>query len=187
MQKLDPYKKCPVVESEKFIFRQVQVDDANDLLECYSDKEAVKIFNSDNCPIDFYFDDLNELKKLIDFWLMEYSNGGYVRFAVVDKYLNKAVGSIEIFAKKDTFKMYGSVATLRLDLSSKYENEDSLTDILNIIEEHFGNLFNINSIITKAIPYARQRVKLLLSRGYILLEDKNITSYDNYYIRKIVT
>ncbi len=185
MLKMNPYKECPILESKEFIFRQVRVEDAKDLLECYSDRESVKIFNSDNCPIDFYFDDIIELSKLIEFWLKEYSYEGYVRFAVVEKKSNKAIGTIEIFAKKGVYDKYGSVGTLRLDLASIYETEEYLTDILEMVEGHFKDIFNIDSIITKAAPYAKQRVSILLKRGFYLLTQNDVTKYNDYYIKRM--
>lgn len=187
MHKINPYKECPILKSKRFIYRQVRVDDAEDLLECYSDRKSVKIFNSDNCPIDFYFDDQKELSKLIDFWLKEYSYGGYVRFAVVNMTSQKAIGTIEIFAKKEKYEKYGSIGVLRLDLSSKYENEESITDIMEMIEEYFGKIFGIDSIITKAVPYAKERVEILMKRDYTLLTNSDVTKYDNYYIKHIGT
>ena len=48
-----PYEKCPVI-GRTVSFRLVEESDTEDLLMCYSDKEYLKIFNSDNCLIDFY-------------------------------------------------------------------------------------------------------------------------------------
>ena len=180
---IDPYQKCPTLESSNYIFRQVTVEDAQDLLACYSDKESVKLFNSDNCPMDFYFDDVDELKKLIEFWLMGYSYGGYVRFSIVEKVTNKAIGTIEIFAKKETNDVYGKVGTLRLDLCSRFENNEALEEIFVLIENSFGELFGIDAMMTKAVPYADARVKLLSGSGYVLLPDHTVTKFEDYYIK----
>ena len=36
----DVYKTCPIYETENLILRLVQQEDAKDLLDCYSDKDA---------------------------------------------------------------------------------------------------------------------------------------------------
>jgi|LGVE01.1.fsa_nt_gb hypothetical protein len=179
----DPYIKCPVIENDRFLFRLVEESDAKELLSCYSDRASVKLFNSDNCPIDFYFDSLDELTKLIQFWLREYGESGYVRFAIMDKTLKKVIGTIEIFAKKDMYKLYHKVGLLRVDLASKYETNDDLDDIFALIDDNFAQLFGINSLLTKAIPVAKARIKLLESRGYTLLDGHELTNYDDYYIK----
>ena len=50
------YEKCPSLENERFLLRFVEEKDANDLLEVYSDKNALAFFNSDNCGGEnFYY------------------------------------------------------------------------------------------------------------------------------------
>ena len=52
----DVYKECPSFENEKYLIRFVDAKDADDLLEVYSDKNALPFFNSDNCDGDnFYY------------------------------------------------------------------------------------------------------------------------------------
>ncbi|MDH8676835.1 hypothetical protein QE109_01685 [Fusibacter bizertensis] len=185
MNDVNPYISCPVLETELFLLRLVEEEDAEDLLGCYSDKASLKIFNSDNCPIDFYFDTEAELHKLIKFWLMEYSESGYVRFSVVDKKSNKAVGTIEIFAKKETFNTYGKVGLFRLDLPTVYEKSEFLNDILSVVLEYFGELFKINSIITKGNSYAKTRTETLKTLNFHYVDDRQITMYEDYYIKML--
>lgn len=97
---VNPYIECPKLESNYFLIRLVEEDDCEDLLACYSDKETIKIVNRDNCPIDFYFNSQDELRKLIKFWLWEYSNHGYVRFSIIDRGNYKAIGTIKILCVK---------------------------------------------------------------------------------------
>lgn len=50
---IDVYEQIPVMESEKFLLREIKDGDAEDLLRVYSDKDAVPLFNSDNCVNGF--------------------------------------------------------------------------------------------------------------------------------------
>ena len=49
------YENCPVLENEKFIIRLFKNEDCDDLLEVYSDKNALPFFNSDNCDGDNFY------------------------------------------------------------------------------------------------------------------------------------
>lgn len=89
---MSPYENCPVYETKHFTLRLVKMEDAEDLLRCYGDRKAVARMNADNCGTDFYFGSLDEMKEYISFWLREYAQGAYVRFAVVDKETGRAVG-----------------------------------------------------------------------------------------------
>jgi len=184
MINLNPFIQCPELTTKHYKIRLVEPYDAKNLLSCYSDKEAVKRFNADNCPMDFYFDDESELKKLIDFWLLEYSEGGYVRFSIVDQNSNTAFGTIEIFSKPTHHNVYGEVGVLRLDLPSTYETSKTITELLDLVDKEFPRLFSINSVITKAIPFAKERIKVLEQMGYKNLNDQSVTKYDHYFIKQ---
>jgi len=176
------YEKCPIYENENFLLSLVEKSDTEDLLECYSDPVSAKFFNSDNCTSDFVYKTLEEMGDCIDFWLAEYKNRYYVRFSVIDKKTEKAIGTIEFFAKEENFEI-GKVGLLRLDLSSSYENERSISDLFVIIEQEFPKAFGIENIITKAIPEAFSRIAALKSAGYTGLSDERINKYDHYYIK----
>ena len=59
---IDVYEQIPVMESEVFLLREIEDGDAEDLLKVYSDKDAVPIFNSDNCVNGFYYTSIEEMK-----------------------------------------------------------------------------------------------------------------------------
>ena len=80
----NPYQKCPVYETSSFLLRLVQLDDAKDLLACYSDRRAVANMNADCCTSDFYYETLTQMQECIRFWLREYQQQAYIRFAIID-------------------------------------------------------------------------------------------------------
>ncbi len=179
----NPYDKCPVYETGQFIFRLVQEGDAQNLLECYSDPLSAKIFNSDNCTSNFIYRTIDEMKACIGFWLDDYARRAYVRFSIVDKTIQRAVGTIECFAKSGTFPGFGTVGILRIDLASRYENESVITEILNMVEDNLYACFGIQSMLTKAVPEARQRVVALKNAGYQELHTNPIMPYGDYYVK----
>ena len=179
----NPFDECPIYQTQHFTFRMVEEEDVDDLLKCYSDPKSAEVFNSDNCNSNFVYESHEELKNLIKFWIMEYNNKGYVRFSIVDKLKDRAIGTIEIFAKSEEFNDVGKVGVLRLDLTSEYETQSIINEILDMVDNNFPIAFEINSIITKAIPLAENRIKALEEKEYKKLIDKTITAYDDYYIK----
>ncbi len=88
------YEEVPVFENEKYLLHFVKIDDANDLLEVYSDKNALPFFNSDNCHGDnFYYPTLERMQEAIHFWLDSYKNKWFVRWSIIEKKNNKAIGT----------------------------------------------------------------------------------------------
>lgn len=185
---IDVYEQIPIMESDKFLLREIEDADAEDLLKVYSDKAAVVLFNSDNCVNDFYYVSIEEMKDTMAFWKREYQNRYYVRWAIIDKNANQAIGTIELFNRraKDYFNNCG---LLRLDLRSDYEKQDIIEDILGIIIPETKDMLACEIIAIKAIPIAEERIKALEQMGFYLSEEAVIgndgTKYGSYYVREV--
>jgi RimJ/RimL family protein N-acetyltransferase len=180
---LDPYKQCPTFHSEHFLLRLIKSEDAVDLLSCYTDPLAAPLFNSDNCTSDFIYHTLEEMQECIGFWVDSYENGYFIRFSIVDNTTQKAIGTIECFAKENTHETYGKTAVLRLDIPSSYENHSVLRELFQLTDDHFYECFSVDSIVTKAVPAAEQRIKALLEIGYSKLDPNPITTFADYYAK----
>lgn len=83
---IDVYEQIPVMESDKFLLREIEDADTEGLLKVYSDKDAVPLFNSDNCVNGFYYASIEEMKGTIAFWKREYQSKYYVLWAIMEKY-----------------------------------------------------------------------------------------------------
>lgn len=181
------YEKCPVLENNKFILRLIEEKDAKSLLEVYSDKNALPFFNSDNCNgSNFYNETEENMLEAIKYWLLEYKGKGFVRFSIIDKIDNKAVGTIELFNRKST-DYFNDCGILRLDVKSSYEDNKMLSEILSIIIEPSFELFECTMIATKAPIYAIERIKSLKNAGFIKTEERlaghnDKHTYGDYWI-----
>lgn len=183
---MNVYKKCPEFENEYFLLRYVQIEDCQDLLKVYSDEKSVPFFNSDNCGgDDFYYTSENRMKDAIEYWFFEYGRKGFVRWSIIDKSSNEAIGTIELFHRKSN-DYFTKCGLLRLDLRSDYETSEKIVDILSIILTPAFKLFSCNKIATKAVPEATERIDALKRIGFSLSEEKLIghdgTTYTDYYV-----
>ena len=168
----DPYEKCPVFESEKYLLRFVEMTDAPDLLLVYSDVKVVPLFNSDNCNgDDFRYTTLERMQSQIDFWLEEYGERCYVRWTIVDKTAGQAVGTVELFNRRseDHFTECG---ILRLDLRSDHERSERIAEILSVFTQPAYDMFDCKMIATKIPPFASERIKAAKSLGYTATDEK---------------
>ena len=182
------YLSCPEFENRQFNLRFISINDCDDLLKVYSDKKAVPLFNSDNCGgDDFYYNTRDRMKEAIDYWKFEYDRKGFVRWSIIDKKDNSAIGTIELFHRgaKDYFNNCG---LLRLDLRSDYETKANIIDILKLIIDKTYTLFECNMIATKALPIASERTKALKELDFSPTENKLIghdgTEYSSYYFKR---
>ena len=91
------YEEVPVLESGRFLLRQVEDKDCGDLLRVYSDKNALPFFNSDNCDGDnFYYATRERMAEALGFWRLSYENGWFARLSIVDKGTSAVVGTVEL-------------------------------------------------------------------------------------------
>jgi len=180
---MNVYEYCPILKGEFITLKQTTLEDAEELLICYSDKKAVELFNSDNCNgDDFYYTTMERMTQAINFWDFSYKNKYFVRWTIILNTTNEKIGTIEMFHREaeDEFNHHG---ILRLDLQSKYELEKYIDDILEITNQNFFELFAVEFILTKAIPEADERIKSLKKKAYSPL-NKKMVSYDDYFIRE---
>ncbi|KAA9000962.1 GNAT family N-acetyltransferase [Paenibacillus spiritus] len=180
-----PYVQSPVYETAHFRYRLVRPEDAAELLDCYSDPAAVPLFNSDNCHSDFHFRTEEEVSACIRCWLDAYSWQAYVRFSVIDKVLQKAVGTLEIFVRSDAPQSEDGAeiptAVLRLDLASAYEREDLLEEIAGLAVAGLYEDFPADRMITKIVPADAPRIRAFMKRGFAEVPAGSLP-FDHYYV-----
>ncbi len=183
---MNPYKHCPTYANDRYLLRLVEADDAADLLKVYSDELAVPFFNSDNCyGDDFHYRTLSRMREAIDFWLKEYAEEKYVRWTIVDRASDKAIGTIELFNRSaDDF--FDNCGILRLDLRSDYEQCEAVTAILTLILPAAFMLFDCQMIATKCVPLAAVREQALMQLGFVPTSEPLIghdgTRYQGYLV-----
>ena len=182
---MNPYENCPILEDERYRLRLLCESDADDLLRVYSDEKAVPLFNDDNCTGGFYFTAPEHMQGAIQFWLESYRRREFVRFTIVDKYAQQAVGTIELFNRRAS-DAFDNCAILRLDLRSDYEREEEIEAILSLIVPQTFDLFACGKIATKAIPTALERIQALKKLGFAPSEEKLIghdgMQYGHYHL-----
>lgn len=150
------YKICPTYETDTFTLRLIKVEDAENLLNCYSDKQVSQKANKDYCTSDFYYTTVKEMEECIRFWLKEYEEQRYVRFAIILKSTDKAVGTLEIFGGED--------GVLRIDIACSFEKH--IEELIRLTVFNLIKDFNIKSLKIKA-SNTPDRIPLLEKYGFI--------------------
>lgn len=180
------YEHCPEIAGERFCLRFVREADCDDLLRVYSDPAAVPLFNSDNCGgDDFNYTTYDRMLQAIQYWLWEYSRGGFVRWSIIDTMKHCAVGTVELF-RRSAHDAYDGCGILRLDLCSDYEREAVIFEILLLLLPQSFGWFDCERIATKAKPCARNRIAALQKMGFQLstapLIGHDGTAYGDYFV-----
>ena len=182
---MDIYRSCPVLESEKFIFRLLRDEDCGDLLKVYSDKNALPFFNSDNCNGDnFYYATKERRAEAMIFWKTAYESRWFARLSVIDKAVSRVIGTVELCLRvsEDDFNNMGII---RVDVRSDYEREDLLYEIFSLITPGTEEMLGCKGVLTKAPIYAVERINAIQKAGFSksehLLIGQNGYAYDGYW------
>ncbi len=176
------YTICPSYKNDTITLSQTSIEDAEELLKCYSDERAVPFFNSDNCNGDnFHYTTLEKMAQIIAFWDYSYKTRQFVRWTIVDNSTGEKIGTIEMF-HSGTNASLGRYGILRIDLRSDFETPPLIAAILDMTRDHFYDAFKVDAILTKAIPAATLRIDTLISGGYSALEG-NLVKFGDYYVR----
>lgn len=173
----DIYKTCPESENSHYLVRITRAEDRADLLKVYSDEKAVPLFNSDNCNgDDFHYTTMERMKQAIDFWQFSYENRYFVRWTIIDKHADEAIGTLELCGEKER-------GILRLDLRSDYEKRKRIFELLSLCHELFDDF---DRVVTKAVPQATERIAALEKLGFEPYTEKIVghdgTEYGDYYV-----
>jgi hypothetical protein len=62
---------------------------------------------------------------------------------------------------------------LRIDIASKYETVDYLSELLDLANSNFFGLFGAKIMAVKAIPEATERITALKANGFVPYEMSN--------------
>lgn len=182
MNELGTYQNPPVWENELILLRPVTLEDAQALLHCYGDVHAVPYFNSDQCNgDDFYYATVERMADAITFWEQSRERQEFVRWAVVDQSFGEVVGTVEMFHRRAP-DAYDHAGILRVDVQSRMETRAFLHALLSLCLRHFYDAFEVERILTKAPPYAAERIIALTATGFVPLTD-NMNGNPFYYER----
>ncbi len=175
----NPYVSAPVLETEHFRLRLVTMEDARDLLDCYSDEVAQPFFNADACTGDFRIATEEQMRDCIQAWLGCYARQEFVRWSILDRESGRAVGTVEMFG---VVGVYGQPrGILRVDVASRYERAALLGELFSLCAARLFDLFDVDCMVVKAVPEAEQRRLALKAAGF---EPYDFPGRQHYFARQ---
>lgn len=183
MDEIMVFEQCPIYQSEHFYIRQMKMEDARGLFQCYSNPQAAKYFNGDCCNDDFYYTDFDRFVKCMEFWESRYKAKDFVRFTIVDTGTDKIIGMAEVCPSYKYSADDNCMGILRLDLLPEYETEAVLNELLDILLKYIYKDFAVRSVIIKAQCYADIRRNVLKRFQFVPAQEECNISFLDYFVR----
>ena len=112
-------KEFPVIEGEKIRLRKLKLEDANELLKYYSNKNVYRYLDW-NGP-----ETLERCYDVIQIWNKGYIDGWIIRFAIADKATDKIIGTIFL----NEFE--GKRAEIGYELSESYWRKGIMSEAIH--------------------------------------------------------
>lgn len=180
------YKTSYMFESAHFLLRPLRTEDCAELTGVYGDRDALPFFNGDNCNGDnFYYPTEARMAQAMTFWRQSYENRWFVRLAIVDKTISEIVGTVELCTCA-TERADGRDGVLRVDVRSDREQAEVLWELFSLIAPRMPGLLDCGCVLTKAPPYAGERIAALQRAGFSPAERPMIGNdghlYGDYWI-----
>ena len=183
MSQINVFEECPVYQSEHFLLRKMDMQDAEGLFQCYSNPESVKYFNGDCCGDDFYYTDFSQFVKCMEFWESRYKEKDFVRFTIRDIELEKVIGMAEVCPSYKYSADGHCIGILRLDLLSEYEAGRDIQELLELILEQVYIDFRVHCVLMKAQENALIRRNVLKSLHFVPAQEECSIPFKDYFIR----
>lgn len=183
METVNPFITCPKYETKNFILRKLNIGDSEELFSCYSDPLAAKFFNGDNCGDDFFYTDFDKFKKCVEYWIKSYDIQDFVRFSIINKQKGSIIGTVEICRSYKYSKGKEKIGILRIDIASLFETKDSMEELYTVLIDNLYKDFQVDFLLTKAIPQAQARMEVLKKKYFAEAEAKCNIPFEYYYIR----
>lgn len=183
MGNVNSFINCPKYETKNFILRKLKIGDSEELFSCYSDPLAVKFFNGDNCGDDFFYTDFDKFKKCVEYWIKSYDIQDFVRFSIINKQNSRAIGTVEICPSYKYSKGKEKIGILRIDIASLFETKDFMEELYTVLIDNLYKDFQVDFLLTKAIPQAQARIEVLNKKSFAEAEAKCNIPFEDYYIR----
>lgn len=179
-----PFIYCPRLKNNRIRIRQLRLDDADKLLSCYQQQgKAPTYFNLDFSNETIPCQNKEQVKNLLKFYLSQSKSKKSVYWTVIDLFNNNSIGVISItpLEKNEDYK---NVGLLRMDIKSEYETKEIISAILNMTEQLY-ELFDLNTIISKAWLTSRHRINAMLENGFKESFDRYLIKKDGYFFKVI--
>ena len=125
---------------------------------------------------------------MLSFWLENSKNKHFIRLCIIDKKINVAIGTIELFQRRSE-DYYNGKAIMRLDLRSDYEKSKYIKNILQLIIPHIYTICHSDFVTIKIPVFANERSKAIEDLDFKSEEEYLIgtdgTQYGHYYTKKV--
>lgn len=126
----------PVLETERFILREIELADAEEIFHYFSKVEVTKYYDLDSFTV------LSQANEIIKRWAKRYEKNEGIRWGIATKNDNKIIGSCGYHNwEKEHFK-----AEIGFEVTPAYWRKGVMTEVLKPIMQYGFEQMELNRI-----------------------------------------
>jgi ribosomal-protein-alanine N-acetyltransferase len=149
------FEEFPEIETENLILRQIQLSDAEDVFNFYSDQEVVKYHDVEA------FTSIERTESLIKRWQQGFQNQQRMRWGITEKQNNIIIGTCGYSFSKNYL-----CAEIGYELAKKYWRQGIMLEAIRNIMKFGFQKMEVNRIQATVMLENTPSMNLLLKLGF---------------------
>lgn len=155
----------PILETERFILRQLRLEDAPDLFSYFSKDEVTEFYDLES------FTEVGQAEELIKNWNDRFTNAQGIRWGITFKHEDRIIGTCGFHNwSKEHFKI-----EVGYELSPPFWRQGIMTEVLKTVINYGFSRLGLNRIEAFIDPHNISSRKLLQKVG--LTEEGTLRDY----------
>jgi len=150
------FKEFPWLETERFILREVSMEDCKDIYDIYCDEEAVKFQGIASMT------SMEQAKKSVNFFLNGFVDKKFLKWCIARKEDNKVIGIITLH-HIDVWSFRGEIGYM---LNKKFWRQNVMSEAGEKIIKYAFNEVGFNRIEAHVHPDNRASIRLCEKLGF---------------------
>ena len=151
------FNEFPILETNKFLLREVKENDYKEIYEIYCEKEVVKYQQID--PMHT----LEQAQKSVNAFLNGFKNKKFIRWCIADKVHDKVIGLITLH----DFDNWNSKAEIGYMLNKNYWKQGIMSEVSQKVICYAFKVIGLNRIEALIHPKNTVSIKLSTKLGFI--------------------
>lgn len=147
----------PILETNRFILRQVKDGDCGDIYDIYSEKEAVKYQQTNPMTT------IEQAKKSVEAFLRGFNEKRFIRWCITEKEADKVLGLITL----NNFDRNNSSATIGYMLNKRYWRKNIMSEVGEKVINYGFKTLNLHRIEASIHPDNIASIKLCSKLGFL--------------------
>lgn len=148
--------KFPILETKRFILREIRLEDYNYIYEIYSDEEAVKYQQIK--PME----NMEQAQKAVESFLNGFKNKMFIRWCIVNKEKEDVLGTVTLHS----FDIWNSKAEIGYMLNKKFWKQNVMSEAAEKVIIYAFEEINLNRIEASIDPRNIASIKLSEKLGF---------------------